>query len=176
MQRCNHPVGQFQHLWGHVDRHLFIREINRHFQQSHRPQKVGAPVFYKIAQGPGEHAKRLHPLRLGLGIQQIGKPLDLRQVHPVVLQRATGELSRFRQSRQTRRLNRCKNRLDRRRAAMGLEFDDILASEAVRGRKADHKRIVQMPACPVPQDAQPRGPDGGQRAGQGLPDPGRLIT
>ena len=48
-----------------------------------------------IPQTTRQNAQGLNPLGLGFSVDQVSQAFHLSQVHPVVFQRTTGELSRF---------------------------------------------------------------------------------
>ena len=79
----------------HIDGNVFIREINRRFEQGRRADQAFSPAFGALAQITGQHAQGLAALCLGLGFDQIGKAFDLSQIEPAIFHRPTGEFTRI---------------------------------------------------------------------------------
>jgi len=77
-----------------IARHIsLVGKIDAGFGQRLRLDQSAAPTFGAIAEQALQLAERLAALRIGVGIDQIGKTLDRGEVELAVLERAAGELA-----------------------------------------------------------------------------------
>ena len=102
---------------------------------------------------------RLPALRLGLGVDEIGEPFGLGQVHLPVQECPPGELARLREPQSRRAGERPGQRRRDRPPAGHMDLGDLLAGEAPRRREPDHQRAVERLAgrrvFQGPQDGGP---------------------
>ena len=94
-----------------------------------------APGLGALAEQALELTICLAALRLGLGADQIGQPLDRGEVELAVLERAARELARLRRPQAFDPPERTEHRGDHRAAAVQLQLGDVLAGLAVRARE-----------------------------------------
>ena len=79
--------------------------------------------------------QRLLALRLRLGCDQIGEPLDRGEIEPSVLERAASELTGLGVTETVERRERAEHRGDYGMAAMHLQFGHVFTGLALRARK-----------------------------------------
>ena len=94
--------------------------------------------------------QRLAALRLGLGIDEIGKTLDLGQIELAVLEGAARELAGLGEPRAGEREHRVDDGADHGAAAMHVKLGHVLAGEARRSREPQHEAAVELGACGGP--------------------------
>ena len=101
----------------------------------------------------GQRARRRARGRFGVGVDQVGDRLGLRQVELAVEERAQRELAGLRQSQARRAARRLasisrrlqaarKQQLQHHRAAMGLQLEHVFAGVRVRRRKEQRQAVV----------------------------------
>jgi hypothetical protein len=82
------------------------------------------------------------PLGLGAGMEQIGKPFGLHQIHPVIDEGPTGKFARLRKSHAINRAKYSKHRVNDRRTSMDVKFGDIFAGSTGRAWHPQDQRLV----------------------------------
>ena len=89
---------------------------------------------------------RLNPLRLGLGVDQVRQAFGFGQVHLAVLEGAARELARLGRPNSLQTAEDRQQFPDNRRAAVNLEFRDILARNRARPRQPKYQPPVDRRA------------------------------
>ena len=126
----------------------------------------GADRLGVAAQRAAGDAQRLAPLRLGLGVDEVGEALDLGQIELAVLERAPGEFARLGRTQAGQARERGDDAGDRRAAAGHLQLRHLLAGEAARRDEADDQRAVERLAAGGIAQHSPA-----SRRGRGTPCP-----
>ena len=126
-------------IFGHIG---FIGKVDPRLDQGQRLDQSPPPSLGAVADQAFELAKRETPLRLSFGGDEIGQPLDRREIEPAVLERAAGELASLGRPATLDRRERIKHAGNDRLAAMKLQLGHVLAGLAVRRRKPQRQRLV----------------------------------
>ena len=143
LQVRQQAMDQIAHLGPHVDRHILIGEVDGRFDQRSRPHHTLAPTRGTLTHGPGQNTKRLPPLRLGLGVDQIRQTFDLRQIEAAILKGAAGEFAGYGHPQTRLDGQSAQDGGQNSGAAVGMKLDHILAGKAVTGSKDQYQRLVQ---------------------------------
>ncbi len=78
----------------------------------------------------------------GVGIDQVGQALDLRQAELAMLEGAAGELARLRRPQPLHPRQRLEHAGDHRAPAMQLQLGNVLAGLAVRAFEKKHQSLI----------------------------------
>ena len=128
-----------------VGRHVaFVGEVEPGLDQRLRAEQLRAPAFVELPQRAFRLRQRLTPLRLGLGIDQIGQTFDLGEIELAVLERAAGELAGLGKPHAGEGEQRIEHGADHGAAAMQLQLGHVLAGEARRRREPQHEAAVEL--------------------------------
>ena len=135
-----------------VVRQRLVGKVDRRLEPGQAAAQLRAPVRAAFGEGALHLALRLDALGLGLGVDQVGKALGFRQVHPAVLEGPPGELAGLRGPDAVEAAQDREQFADDRRAAMDLEFRDILAGDRAGAGQPQHEPAVDRCAArPVAQ-------------------------
>lgn len=108
-----------------------------------------------------EHVVHGHtPLRLGAGLQQVGKSLRLYQIHPVIDKGPTGKFAGLRQPHASKRTKDFEHRIDHRGTTVYMELSHVFTGSAQwAGHPEDESLINDLLGLGTPQlpDAGPPG-------------------
>ena len=121
---------------------LRVGEVELRLEPRPRADQAFPPSFVKLAKRAVRLAERLPALRLGLGIHQIGQPLDLGQVHPPTVEGPAGELPRLGRTEPFELRQRLQSRRHNGSPAMHMEFGHVLAGERVRRREEQDETVI----------------------------------
>ena len=124
----------------------FFGEVDGGFDQRRRVEESGTPWAGRLAHRSRELPLRMTALPLGFGVDEIGQPFQLRQVHLAVGKGAAREFARLGRTQPGLGRERGEHRSDHGRAAVQLEFDGVLADLAARGLEKQHDGMVQRRA------------------------------
>ena len=131
-----------------VVRHVaLVAEIDGRLDQRAGPHQLAAPALVELRQRAAHLAQRLAPLCLGLGIDEIGKALDLRQIQLAVVKGAAGELAGLGETAPGLPPEHGQHAFDDGRAAVQVEFGHVLARLGARRGEPQHQRLVERLAC-----------------------------
>ena len=139
----------------HRRRHvLLVGEIQLGLDQRPRPDQPLPPALIEPrdtrpspAAAPAAAAPRSPP-------HQVGQPLDLGQVQPLVAEGPPGELAGLGRPKAGQVAQRRQHRRDHRPPAVNVQLGHILAGEARRRRKEQHQPAVEDLAAAVPYGPQ----------------------
>ena len=141
--RCSKLRSNFQRRPDQLLRHIgLVGEIDPRLDQRQRLDQPGPPRLGAVAEQAFELPVGLAPLRLGLGIDQIGQALDCREIEMPVLERAPGEFARLRHPQALDAPKRREHRGDHRAAAVQLQLGHVLTGLASWPRKPQRQRLV----------------------------------
>jgi hypothetical protein len=98
-------------------------------------------------------ARRLAPLAVGFGVDQIGNGLGLGEIQPPGVEGAVGEFAGLRNAGEAGFGRRGQYGFDDRGTAMEVEFDDVLAGEGIGARHPEHQRFIDEAALGIAKDA-----------------------
>ena len=145
--------GTGRYLFRHI---VLVGEVQFRFHHGARPDQPRSPRIERPAQRPGGLAHRLAPLRLGLGMDQIGEPLDLGEVEPTGCKGAARELAgvggpQAHEARQSR-----DHRRNHGTPAMHMKLGDVLPGEARRPGKEENETRIDHRAVLCPQGSERR--------------------
>ena len=90
---CRKRAGLASNLSLDLGRQVLVGKIDRRLEMRQQSQQTRAPAAVERAKIAVELAQRLAPLRLGLGRDEIGDRLGLRQVELAVEKGAAGEFA-----------------------------------------------------------------------------------
>jgi hypothetical protein len=117
----------------------------------------------------------LHALGFGFGGDQIGQAFGFQQIHLAVHEGAAGEFARLGHAQARQPGQQRQHIADDGKAAMQMQLGDVLAGEAVRGRKIQGEAAIDDVARRVAQRRVMRMARGeGGQAGELLDGGGRL--
>ena len=119
-----------------------VREVDTSLGQGHRLNQPQSPVLGTIAKETLELPHGLPPLRLGIGVDQVGQSLDRGQVELAVVEGAPGEFTGFGRSQPRQPRQRRKGGSDHRPAPVQLKLDHVLAGLGIRALEEQHQRLV----------------------------------
>ena len=126
------------------------------------PSSSRAPAFVELPQRAFRLRQRLTPLRLGLGIDQIGEALDLGEIELAVLERAPRELAGLGEPHAGEGEQRIEHGADHGAAAMQLKLGHVLAGEARRRREPEHEAAIELRAVASPMSRKAAWRGGGR--------------
>ena len=129
-------------------RQVLVGEVDHRLEMGERADQVPAPPVIERRQRAARLAHRLAALGLGLGVDQVGDRLDLREVELAGEEGAAGEVARPGGGEARDAPEREPDRLDRRPPAMEVELDEVLAGIARRRREAEREPVVEDLAGP----------------------------
>ena len=119
-----------------------IGEVDRCLDQSGNLNQVRPPAVVKLRQRPARLTERLAALSLGFRVNEVGQPLDLRQIDLAVLERAAGEFTGLRRPAAGYRAQRIQYRGDDGPAAVNLKLGHVLARFTAGGLKENYYGTV----------------------------------
>ncbi len=144
-QRGNSCIDMAKDIRQNVDRYLLVGKIERRFDQRTRFDQAAAPILDAEGQFSREDALCLLALKLGLGFDEIRQTLDLRKVHPIVLERTPGEFAGKRRPRPGKSREEIEDGAHYRPAAVEMEFHAILPGEtSASGEREDQPGIEDV--------------------------------
>ena len=172
------PVDRGEDLRLQILRHIaLVGEVEARLEQGQHLQHLLAPTLGGMSQLAAELAHGLAPLRLGLGIDEVGEALDLGEVHAAVEKGAAGELAGLRRAAILDGAERAQHRGPGRQPAMDMELGLILAGKALRPRHPQDEGLIERLAARRIRQGPHDGPAGiGHASRHPLEDSAALPT
>ena len=166
-------IGLRRDVGDHV---ALVGEVETGFDQRLRAHEFRAPAFVERAQRPFGLRQRLAALRFRLGVDEIGKSLDLGQVELAVLEGAARELAGLGEARAGQREHRADHSADHRAAAMHVKLGHVFAGEARRAFEPEDEAAIDERRVREPDRAQARVAGRGHAAAQRIEHGARVRT
>ena len=141
------------HRAGHV---VLVGKIELRLDQRPGADEPLAPAVVELPERAVGLPQRLPALRLGLGEDEVGEPLDLGQVHALVGERAARELAGLGRAEAGEGAKRIEDGGDHGAAAVDVQLGHVLAGETRRGGKEQDQPAVEQLAVRVSNGVQAR--------------------
>jgi len=131
---------------------LFLGKVERRLDQHAQVHDALGQGVDLLGERAGQRASGRPRGGLGAGIDEVGHGLGLGQVQLVVEERAGREFARVRDAQAEAAAGlqaACEDQLQQHRAAVGLQFQDVLAGVGIRRGEVDRQALVQRLALRV---------------------------
>ena len=125
-------------------RNILFGKIDGGFQIGTGPEQARPPVLIKIPKRATHLSQSLVPLCRRLRIDQVRQAFSRRQVHLVVFESPSGELTGFSQAKPVKARQSAQNPVNNRPPAMHLQFNDVFTGKAFGRRKPQGQRFIQQ--------------------------------
>jgi hypothetical protein len=134
---------------GAVERvELFLGKVEGRLNERSQLDQLGDEPVDRRGELPLQAADGAARGRLGSRLDEVRDRLGLREIEPVVEERAARELARLREARAELEAP-AQQELQHDRAAVTLQLEDVLAGVGMRRRKIERDPVVDRPTCGV---------------------------